>query len=92
MGKEIERKYLVKQEAWKPQAEGTHFKKGYLNAQKERVVRVRIEGAKAKLTIKGITTGAVSYTHLDVYKRQILPQVTFSIAVRMAVMSIVAGN
>ncbi len=57
MGKEIERKYLVKQEAWKPQAEGTHFKQGYLNAQKERVVRVRIEGAKAKLTIKGITTG-----------------------------------
>ncbi len=57
MGKEIERKYLVKQETWKPQAEGTHFKQGYLNAQKERVVRVRIEGAKAKLTIKGITTG-----------------------------------
>jgi len=57
MGKEIERKYLVKLETWKPQAEGTHFKQGYLNAQKERVVRVRIEGAKAKLTIKGITTG-----------------------------------
>jgi len=57
MGKEIERKYLVKQETWKPQADGTHFKQGYLNAQKERVVRVRIEGAKAKLTIKGITTG-----------------------------------
>ncbi len=57
MGKEIERKYLVKQETWKPQAEGTHFKQGYLNAQKERVVRVRIEGDKAKITIKGITTG-----------------------------------
>ena len=57
MGKEIERKYLVKQETWKPQAEGTHFKQGYLNTQKERVVRVRIEGSKAKLTIKGVTTG-----------------------------------
>jgi len=57
MGKEIERKYLVKLETWEPQAEGTDFKQGYLNAQKERVVRVRIEGAKAKLTIKGITTG-----------------------------------
>ncbi|MBK8791888.1 MAG: CYTH domain-containing protein [Holophaga sp.] len=57
MAKEIERKYLVKLETWKPQGEGIHFKQGYLNAQKERVVRVRIEGAKAKLTIKGITTG-----------------------------------
>lgn len=57
MAKEIERKYLVKLDAWKPQTEGTHFKQGYLNAQKERVVRVRIEGTKAKLTIKGITTG-----------------------------------
>ena len=57
MGKEIERKYLVKLEAWKPQGEGIHFKQGYLNSQKERVVRVRIEGTKAKLTIKGLTTG-----------------------------------
>ena len=57
MAKEIERKYLVKLDAWKPQTEGTHFKQGYLNAQKERVVRVRIEGTKAKLTIKGVTTG-----------------------------------
>jgi CYTH domain-containing protein len=57
MAKEIERKYQVKLDAWTPQGEGIHFKQGYLNAQKERVVRVRIEGAKAKLTIKGITTG-----------------------------------
>jgi CYTH domain-containing protein len=57
MAKEIERKYLVKLDAWKPQTEGTHFKQGYLNAQKERVVRVRIEGTRAKLTVKGITTG-----------------------------------
>ncbi|MCX7167252.1 MAG: CYTH domain-containing protein [Rhodocyclales bacterium] len=57
MGKEIERKYLVNLDAWKPQDAGTHFKQGYLNAQKERVVRVRIEGTRAKLTIKGVTTG-----------------------------------
>ena len=57
MAKEIERKYLVNLATWVPQNAGTHFKQGYLNAQKERVVRVRIEGAKAKLTIKGITTG-----------------------------------
>ncbi len=57
MGKEIERKYLVKLDTWKPQGEGIHFKQGYLNSQKERVVRVRIEGPKAKLTIKGLTKG-----------------------------------
>lgn len=57
MAKEIERKYLVKREAWIPQGEGIHFKQGYLNSQKERVVRVRIEGGTAKLTIKGVTTG-----------------------------------
>ncbi len=57
MAKEIERKYVVKLDVWKPQDAGIHFKQGYLNSQKERVVRVRIEGEKAKLTIKGITTG-----------------------------------
>ena len=57
MAKEIERKFLVKTAAWKPQGAGVHFKQGYLNTQKERVVRVRIEGDKAKLTIKGVTTG-----------------------------------
>ena len=57
MGKEIERKYLVNLDAWKAQDHGIHFKQGYLNAQKERVVRVRIEGNRAKLTIKGVTTG-----------------------------------
>ena len=57
MGKEIERKFVINQAAWKPQAAGIHFKQGYLNSQKERVVRVRIEGAVAKLTIKGVTTG-----------------------------------
>lgn len=57
MGTEVERKFLVKQDRWRPQGEGVHFKQGYLNSQKERVVRVRIEGASAKLTIKGLTTG-----------------------------------
>ena len=57
MAKEIERKYLVKLEAWKPQGTGKYYKQGYLNSQKERVVRVRIAGDKGQLTIKGITTG-----------------------------------
>ena len=91
MGKEIERTLAINQAAWTPQAAGIHSKQGSLNSQKERVVRVRIEGTVAKLTIKGVTTGVtraefeysipvdeaailldnpVSYTHLDVYKRQ----------------------
>ena len=57
MGIEIERKFLIRHGAWTPSGSGTHFKQGYLNSQKERVVRVRIEGTRAKLTIKGPTTG-----------------------------------
>ena len=57
MGNEIERKYLVDVAAWKPRDAGTLYRQGYLNSQKERVVRIRLEGAKAKLTIKGITVG-----------------------------------
>ena len=57
MGKEIERKYLVDLKAWTPRDAGTHFKQGYLNSDKERVVRVRIEGTRAKLTVKGPSRG-----------------------------------
>jgi len=55
MGSEIERKFLVID--WKPRDEGTYFKQGYLSSVKERVVRVRIAGTKAKLTVKGVTKG-----------------------------------
>lgn len=58
MGKEIERKFLVVGEVWKKPGEGTLFRQGYLNTQKERVVRARTMGGRAALTIKGITTGA----------------------------------
>ena len=57
MGKEIERKFLVDLAAWKPAGAGTHYKQGYLSSVKERVVRVRIEGDRAKLTIKGANVG-----------------------------------
>ncbi len=57
MAKEIERKFLVMTRAWTPRDGGTHYKQGYLNSQKERVVRVRIAGEKAMLTIKGLTKG-----------------------------------
>ncbi len=57
MGKEIERKYLVKNEDWKKLAEGVYYKQGYLSTVKERTVRVRTVGEKGYLTIKGLTVG-----------------------------------
>ena len=58
MGKEIERKFLVKNDSFRSLAKGTNYRQGYLNSAKERVVRVRIIDDKGFLTIKGITTGA----------------------------------
>jgi adenylate cyclase len=58
MAKEIERKFLVKGDAWRSLAEGTKYRQGYLNSAKERVVRVRTINDKGFLTIKGITVGA----------------------------------
>jgi len=57
MGKEIERKFLVKGEQWKAAAKGTVYRQGYLSSAKERVVRVRTIEKKGFLTIKGITKG-----------------------------------
>ena len=58
MGKEIERKFLVKDDTFKTLTQGTSYRQGYLNSQKERVVRVRTIAEKGFLTVKGITTGA----------------------------------
>lgn len=58
MGKEIEKKFLIKGDSWRDQAQGILYRQGYLNSDKERTVRVRTVGEKAFLTIKGITVGA----------------------------------
>ena len=58
MGQEIERKFLVRREAWHPDpARGTRYRQGYLSTEPARIVRVRTAGAKAYLTIKGRTEG-----------------------------------
>jgi CYTH domain-containing protein len=57
MGKEIERKFLVKGEEWKAAARGIVYRQGYLSSLKERVVRVRTIENQGFLTIKGITRG-----------------------------------
>ncbi len=57
MGTEIERKFVIDLPAWKPQGIGVLFKQGYLNSHVQRVVRVRIHGDTANLTIKGPANG-----------------------------------
>ena len=58
MGVEIERKFLVQGEAWKALADPVFFRQGYLSSHHERTVRVRIEGDRAVMTIKGKNVGA----------------------------------
>ncbi|KJD33956.1 adenylate cyclase [Tamlana nanhaiensis] len=54
---EIERKFLVKSEAFKSEAfKQTRLIQGYLNSHKERAVRVRIKGDLGFLTVKGAST------------------------------------
>ena len=57
MGKEIERKFLVKGDGWRALAKPVKYRQGYLSTVKERTVRVRTIDNKGYLTIKGITTG-----------------------------------
>ena len=56
MGVEIERKYLVKSDAWRELADaGTEYLQGYLIGARQASVRVRIEGNQAFLNIKSMT-------------------------------------
>jgi adenylate cyclase len=57
MGVEIERKFLVLGDEWKEQGQGVRMRQGYICSDAGRVVRVRIEGERAMLTIKGKTEG-----------------------------------
>ena len=58
MGVEIERKFLPANDGWRALAEPVLQRQAYLSSQAERVVRVRVEGARAMLTIKGPNVGA----------------------------------
>lgn len=58
MGIEIERKFLLAGDAWRGLGQPVLLRQGYLSSARERVVRVRIEGGQAMLTIKGANVGA----------------------------------
>ncbi len=57
MGMEIERKFLLGNDDWRPLGIPVHYAQGYLVADGERTVRVRVAGTKAFLTIKGKSQG-----------------------------------
>lgn len=57
MAIEIERKFLVKNHDYRPLSEQIYIHQGYICAEKERVVRVRIYGEKAFITIKNASIG-----------------------------------
>ena len=58
---EIERKFLIHKDLWKPVSSGVEIRQGYLSVHAERVVRVRIAGEKAYITIKGKASGLVRH-------------------------------
>ena len=65
MGKEIERKFLVKSDVYKSLAQGTHYHQGYIPTVNGMTVRIRIAGEKAFITLKtralGITRHEFEY-------------------------------
>lgn len=57
MPQEIERKFLVKDSRYRQLGHYLYIRQGFLSTERERVVRVRIHGKKAFLTIKGTAKG-----------------------------------
>jgi adenylate cyclase len=58
MGVEIERKFLLRGEAWRQLGQPVLLRQGYLCSDPARTVRVRIEGAAGTITVKGKNSGA----------------------------------
>ena len=57
MSIEIERKFLVKNINYKKECfKKNHIKQGFLNSNKNRVVRVRVVDSKGLITVKGISS------------------------------------
>lgn len=56
---EIERKFLVRYDGYKKGAAKALYRQGYLSTDKNHVIRIRLAGDSAFLTIKGPTVGAV---------------------------------
>lgn len=58
MGREIERKFLVKDCSYKNEATSCEeILQGYLSSNPEAVVRIRIKGSRGFITVKSLTVG-----------------------------------
>jgi adenylate cyclase len=58
MAIEIERKFLVRNDSWRAQADaGTRYRQGYFAAPQRASIRVRIEGEHANINIKSAELG-----------------------------------
>ncbi len=57
MGKEIERKFLVRSQEFKAFSEGILYKQGYLHSDSQKVIRIRVYRDEAYITIKSKVTG-----------------------------------
>jgi CYTH domain-containing protein len=57
MGVEIERKFLVEMRDWDSMGEGTVLRQGYFPTEGKTVIRVRVGGGEAFLTVKGPDRG-----------------------------------
>jgi adenylate cyclase len=56
--REIERKFLVRGTAWRT-SNPKSIRQGYLSTDPDRVVRVRVDGKRGVITIKGRSRGAI---------------------------------
>jgi len=59
MGVEIEKKFLLANDAWRGLDAGKMYRQGYLNSAKGRTVRVRTVEDRGYLTIKGPAVGGI---------------------------------
>jgi len=60
MAKEIERKFLVCNDDWRQDREGTLIRQGYLAMDDRMAIRVRVAGRKATLNIKSVQEDLVN--------------------------------
>jgi adenylate cyclase len=58
MGTEIERKFTVVGDTWRPSARSVQIVQGYMTRDPRRVVRIRTMDNRGSITLKGISRGA----------------------------------
>lgn len=58
MAREIERKFLVDQNLWRPTDQGILYRQGYIQTSTAgKTVRIRVQGQEGRITVKGPTIG-----------------------------------